>query len=419
MNELLMYAHGGSGNHGCEAIVSSLCALLSKKGIGRDRITVLSNSLAEDSAYGLTEKCRVIQERSVNSSALTHALLYAKRAVSKDDLLYLRHRYADAFDRRYALAVSIGGDNYCYPSMVPDLIRGNLLWKEKGAKTMLAGCSIEPELLRNSGAGELIRDLSRYDVITARETETYNALLDAGLTNVLKYPDPAFSLEEIREPLPGGFQTGNTLGINLSEMALEEGTEGLFPSVRKLIDHVLKETDMSICLIPHVVWKNNDDRKPLTKLLEIYGGAERADASGGPAGGITQGSGDAKPSGESRVFMLPDAKASVQKGYISRLRFFVGARTHSVIAAYSTGVPALALGYSVKARALARDIFGSDEDYVIPVQKVNDSDVLTKAFIKLMDREQGIRADLSDFMPDYIKMAAGNADVMARLLSGG
>lgn len=393
MNELLMYAHGGSGNHGCEAIVSSLCALLSKKGVDREHITVLSNSLEEDHAYGLDRKCRVVQEKSVNSSVFTHSYLYAKRALSKDDLLYLRHRYADAFDRHYALAVSIGGDNYCYPSMVPDLIRGNLLWKERGAKTLLAGCSIEPELLEGSFSHALIDDLKRYDVITARETETYNALLGAGLTNVLKYPDPAFSLEETRESLPDGFIVGNTLGLNLSEMALNEGTDSVFASVQGLLDFVLKETDMNICLIPHVVWDNNDDRKPLNKLNESYAGT-------------------------GRVFILPDNSASVQKGYISRLRFFVGARTHSVVAAYSTGVPALALGYSVKARALARDVFGNDGDYVIPVQGISGRDMLVDAFKKLMDREQGVRAYLSDFMPDYIKMSAGNADVMEELLNG-
>lgn len=48
--------------------------------------------------------------------------------------------------------------------------------------------------------------------------------------------------------------------------------------------------------------------------------------------------------------MIEDASCGDLKGYISRCRFLVAARTHASIAAYSTGVPALVAGYSVKAR---------------------------------------------------------------------
>ncbi len=388
-----MYAHGGSGNHGCEAIVDSLCTGLSQRGIPADSITVLSNSSEEDREYGLDRKCRIIRERSVNSSFITHSALYMQRALTRDDELFLKYRYAPAMDRDYDLAVSIGGDNYCYPSMVPDLIRGNLMWKNKGVKTMLAGCSIEPELLKGEGAGALIDDLKRYDAVTARESVTYNALRDAGITRLYRFPDPAFTLRPEREPLPEGFLHGNTLGVNLSEMAMEDGTDKLFPAVLTVLKYVLKETDMNICMIPHVVWKNNDDRRPLKKLY---------DELGDPG----------------RVIMLPDHSARVQKGFISRLRMFMGARTHSVIAAYSEGVPTLALGYSVKASAIAKDIFGKEENFVVPVQMVNDSDDILKEFQKLLDQENGVRTFLSDQMPDYIKMAAGTADVMAAILGG-
>lgn len=50
--------------------------------------------------------------------------------------------------------------------------------------------------------------------------------------------------------------------------------------------------------------------------------------------------------------MIEDAPCGDLKGYISRCRFLVAARTHASIAAYSTGVPALVAGYSVKARGL-------------------------------------------------------------------
>lgn len=37
-----------------------------------------------------------------------------------------------------------------------------------------------------------------------------------------------------------------------------------------LIEHILKETDMAIALIPHVIWDDSDDRIPLMQLYERY-----------------------------------------------------------------------------------------------------------------------------------------------------
>ena len=60
-----------------------------------------------------------------------------------------------------------------------------------------------------------------------------------------------------------------------------------------------------------------------------------------------------------------------------------GARTHAVIAAYSSGVPTLALGYSVKAKGLAEDIFGVDTPYVLPIENIADETAVTRRWIRL------------------------------------
>ena len=58
-----------------------------------------------------------------------------------------------------------------------------------------------------------------------------------------------------------------------------------------------------------------------------------------------------------RVIILPDHLNAIQyKGYIARMRFFIGARTHATIAAYSNCVPTMVLGYSVKSKGIAKDI---------------------------------------------------------------
>ena len=52
------------------------------------------------------------------------------------------------------------------------------------------------------------------------------------------------------------------------------------------------------------------------------------------------------------------------KGFIARCRFFVGARTHATIAAYSSCIPTFSVGYSIKAKGIAQDIFGTYKNYV-------------------------------------------------------
>ena len=80
------------------------------------------------------------------------------------------------------------------------------------------------------------------------------------------------------------------------------------------------------------------------------------------------------------MVIIGDAPAALLKGYISKCSFFVGARTHSTIAAYSTGVPTLVIGYSVKSRGIATDLFGAYENYVIPVQDICDPQALIRSY---------------------------------------
>ena len=103
------------------------------------------------------------------------------------------------------------------------------------------------------------------------------------------------------------------------------------------------------------------DRKPLSELFSLY-----------------------KDTG--RVVMIDDCSAEELKGYISKCCFFIGARTHSTIAAYSSKVPTLVIGYSVKSRGIATDLFGTYENYVLPVQELKEEDSLIKAYEFLKER---------------------------------
>ena len=84
---------------------------------------------------------------------------------------------------------------------------------------------------------------------------------------------------------------------------------------------------------------------------------------------------------------------------------FIGARTHATIAAYSTCVPTLVVGYSIKAKGIAKDLFGDYENYVVSAQNLNESDELIMAFEWMKKNEKSIRKHLNSFIPSYKEKA--------------
>lgn len=372
-NKVVLYAHAGSGNHGCEALANTICKLLGSP------VRLVTNSAEEDNQYTLKGLCEIQSERKIRDNRMAHIFYYGWRMLTGDKESFQRYRFRNVLGKNACIwNISIGGDNYCYENMIRDLILANSMFNRQGGKTILLGCSIEPELLERE---DIRQDMNRYAAIFARESLTYEALERAGITTQLYlYPDSAFILDTKKLPLPAGFQKGNTLGINISPMIVEnEENSGItMQNYRALIRYVLDHTDMSVALIPHVVWERNDDRKTLAELHSYF-------------------------ENERRVLLIGDHSCEELKGYISECRFFVGARTHATIAAYSSQVPTLVVGYSVKAKGIARDLFGTYENYVIPVQSLREEGELIKAFNRMLEQEEKLKEQLARVMPPYIE----------------
>jgi hypothetical protein len=70
------------------------------------------------------------------------------------------------------------------------------------------------------------------------------------------------------------------------------------------------------------------------------------------------------------------------------------------------------MGYSVKARGIARDLFGTEEGYVLPVQSLRRPEELTEAFRGLLDREDEIRAYMAKILPEYRQRAYGAGEIL-------
>ena len=397
--QIILYMHAGSANHGCEAIVNSLCHMLHEDTI------LVSYRGAEDERYTLKDLCRIKQERSFSSHKIAHLFYYIYRMITKDETSFIRYRYEEIFRKPMSpLAISIGGDNYCYDSMLLDLRLTNQAFCERGTKTILLGCSIEPELLTGAHADKILSDLQKYEMIIARESITYDALQHAFLQDALKnkgakkiprilqIPDPAFTLNKVHPEIPDGFWRRNTVGVNVSPLIQKsEAVPGItIRCYERLLEWIIEHTDMQIACIPHVVWKDNDDRVPLHALYEEYKKTER-------------------------IIEIKDGTCEELKGIISECRFFVGARTHATIAAYSTCVPTLVVGYSVKAAGIARDLFETEEHYVLPVQQLKEENDLVTGFQWMMEHEEQIKVHLDKKMPEYIEKAFQTGKEVERL----
>lgn len=384
---IALYYHGGSTNHGCEAIVRSTAKILNFP------VTLFSFSPEEDLKYGIESVAKIINDEAVpvKKGSFAHFICAADHKLKHNDYKFVKYAHKDFLSRvsKGDIYMSIGGDNYCYVG-VDKLGYYNRMLHEKGAKTVLWGCSIEPSVL----TPKVVEDLKRYDLITVRESLSYEGLINAGVKdNVILCSDPAFQLDKAEASLPEGFSSSDTIGINASPLSIKCGNLVLENFV-ELIRYIIEETPFKVLLIPHVVKPETDDRESLKEIYDNFAGCEK-------------------------LAILEDMNCCELKGIISQCRMFIGARTHATIAAYSTCVPTLVAGYSIKAKGIAKDIFGTYENYVIPVQSFEDNSNLKNAFIWMQENEEQIRHTLEKVMPDYCKKSLDGGEAVRRLMSNG
>jgi colanic acid/amylovoran biosynthesis protein len=384
--KIMMFAHGGSLNRGCEAIVRSSTNII-KDRISGAKVYLASGKPETDRMIrkldGIYDSSPIqLKKYSVDwfvSSIKVKLFNDESFALSKIERKTIKHI------KNMDVCLSIGGDNYCYGEQ-PALYEINRRVKSQGKKLVLWGCSIGEEDMSN----RKLQDLKLFDLILTRETISYDMLRNKGLTNVKLCADPAFTMEKEELELPEGWKEGNTVGINFSPLVWKRNPRS-DNSLRKLIQHILDTTDLTVALTPHVIDDGNNDYETLLTFYKEF-----------------------KNTG--RVIILPDHLNAIQyKGYISRMRFFVGARTHATIAAYSSYVPTMVLGYSVKSKGISKDIFGK-EKFVLGIDEISDSKKLITSFNSMLKEEEEIINTLKKSIPKMKKMSYKAVDYLNELV---
>jgi len=372
--------HIDGGNRGCEGIAKGTAKLLS---LPKEQLFGLCTNARLDKWLGVAASVTLIQKPKVGFffRVLNKFYIILASFRTKDNFILSKFGYFHSYHsflkrmKRGDVMLSTGGDMMCYGDN--EVIYTNNRAKGHGVKTVLWGCSMGKENLTQ----RKLETLKKFDLVYARESLSYEFFKSLGLANVVCCPDPAFVLEPERVELPDCFNKGNVIGVNLSNYIV-----GAFDlntpfgnEVRRLLDYIFKSTSYQVVLVPHVFWPGQDDRIIAENVQIEYSKYD------------------------DRITLLKSEDLNyLQIRYIiSQCFAFIGGRTHAAISAYSTCVPTIALGYSIKSRGIAKDL-GLPEKYVVDSKHITKDGFLLDAFKDLVDNIHEVRTHLCAIMPEYI-----------------
>lgn len=380
--------HLNGDNRGCEAITKATSQIL---GCLKENIIAYSSNVELDSFLGLDQHVILRSRKSLSFLFKVERKMKNQfiREQYKRNLITYKYIYSNFLNSISSqdIVLSTGGDMMCYSNNEVIYINEELY--KRNVKTVLWGCSIGEKNL----TPEKLNTLKHFSLIYARESLTKEMLANHGIKNVCIFPDPAFILEPEQCSLLNLFNNGHVVGVNLSNYVL--GGFSLNTSFGKevisLLEYILNNTDYGILLIPHVLWNGQDDRVILTHIHELYKDNERI-----------------------KTLNTSILNYCQIRYVISKCKFFIGSRTHAVISAYSTCVPTLALGYSIKSKGIAKDL-GLSDDLVVDCVSSDKKGVLVRSFQYLQENEILIKQHLEKVIPAYKASVLNVRDVLKNI----
>ena len=296
-------------------------------------------------------------------------------------------------------ALQIGGDNYSLEYGKPlTHMHVDRALKSVRVPLVLWGASVGPFTADPEFEREMCTHLGLFDLILARETGSVSYLASIGVEkNVKRVADPAFTMKP-KQPACSdelmAFLDRGPIGLNLSPLIGRYTNDGgsTWPHRAAACLKELVGADLGpVLLVPHGTLPGNDDHAFLQGLADEIG------------------------AGQDRVMVAPRSLVTREaKWMISQTTVFIGARTHATIAALSSSVPTISIGYSLKARGINKDIFGHT-DWVLPVDRFAP-EVLVERCRTLLDQRDAVHTHLVNTMPAIreLSYSAGRylADVM-------
>ena len=399
------------GNRGCEALVRSTVEMLNNE-FRNVEILVPSVHMESDLRQWPNAAKKGVQYTSA-MSAVDSRVLWWTRIVRKAPFIFSERWFPKShipenisrdINSSDAVVV-IGGDTITLDNSIQFLIQQLQLSEvalDAGIPTIIWAASIGPFDKYRQIEKYVCRWLSRMSAITVRESATFEYLQQLGIDNVQLVTDPAFILKpelmELDEFWPEESPKG-VLGFNISPLirnirAQHEAESVLVQEITEFLSEVLESRDFSVLLVPHVQGFRNRDNGDSVYMERI----RRKLSNFGR-----------------RITMVPDGKNATQLKYaIAKCRMFIGARTHSTIAALSSKVPTISIAYSRKAIGINKDLFGH-LNYVLETPKVACK-TLSKKMDLLIQDEENIREILGKYIPIWKDRAYGSINALGKVL---
>ena len=379
--KIVLCGFGNPDNRGCEAIIRSTSKMI-KNTFPASQTIVMSNDFGRTPMLELNEIDKYEYSYYPHEDSFDRYVNAGLKKIFKTVEPWCALRNFSSYKRigRADLCISVGGDNFCYGNSIDHFLVHHSHFKRNGAKLVHWGTSFENELITD----RLINDINSFDAVMVRESISFNSLISHG-AKIPMYlvPDPAFTMEASKPDDAIEMEIG-CVGINISPMIMSRESENgiVARNAINLINYIT-ETGKQVVLIPHVSDRRSGigDYSIMKKLLTRIKYPERCLLIG-------------------YTYSAPELKY-----IISKCDMFIGARTHATIAAYSNCVPTAVLGYSVKAKGIAYDLFGDKNNYVTPVQKLNFDNEFVNLYKSLAANKDEVKKKLSEIMPLYIEKA--------------
>lgn len=226
--------------------------------------------------------------------------------------------------------------------------------------------------------------LDKVSLIMARDTSSFDLAKKLTDKKIYELLDVAFFLPFSKIV----FNSENIhVGINVSALCWNGGYTrdnqfDLLSDYKELtfsiIDNFLSKEKVIVHLIPHVVHEYNNIENDYEVCLDVYNNYNNSRLICAP-------------------FFLDPISA---KNYISGLDFFTGARMHSAIAAFSSGVPTVPLAYSRKFEGL----FSKTLKYkLLADMKTLSTDEIIQILNKAFEDKQNIKLEITQILAKIVE----------------
>lgn len=353
---------------------------LSSGNLGVGALTESSIAIIRQAAESQDQRIRflVLGTGSRNLPSLAAELEGAGHLLEVHRIRMFRSEFRDQV-RRCQLVIDIGeGDSF---ADIYGFKRFFYYWLSKnivcalGKPLILAPQTIGP--FNGTVARLLARQvMRRCKVVFARDHLSTAYLMDMGITaNTQESIDVAFQLPYTAPRLsPSGKVR---VGINVSGLLFNGGYTGQnqfdltidYPAtMRQLLSWFIDRPDVEVHLVSHVV-------EPDMPVEDDYGVAKKL-AGEFPAA----------------IVVPPFARPGDAKSYISTLDFFVGARMHACIAAFSAGIAVVPIAYSRKFNGLFESL---DYRWLVDCKK-QSADEINSAIQSSFNSREKLAADVQN-----------------------